>query len=160
MSRNSLLLSARGFRADEQNSPVIVLGNRVWKARFNADPNILGKSITLSGHPYTVVGVAPPYFRGIDLILDTQFWVPIGNIDPLLPNTAHFDRRNYHWIAVAARLKPGVSQSEASAELNLLAQRFAQAHLDPDKNLGFHFEQAGSLPPRDKSASFFSSPRS
>ena len=146
------LTLGRGFRADEQNSPVIVLGNRVWKARFNADPTILGKSITLSGHPYTVVGVAPPYFRGIDLILDTQFWVPIGNIDQLLPNTAHFDRRNYHWIAVAARLKPGVSQSEASAELNLLAQRFAQAHLDPDKNLGFHFEQAGSLPPRDKSA--------
>jgi len=91
------LTLGRGFRADEQNSPVIVLGNRVWKARFNADLTILGKSITLSGHPYTVVGVAPPYFRGIDLILDTQFWVPIGNIDQLLPNTAHFDRRNYHW---------------------------------------------------------------
>ncbi len=141
----------RGFRPDEQNSPVIVLGNRVWKSRFSSDPNILGKSITLSGHPYTVIGVAPPYFRGIDLILDTQFWVPIGNIDQLLPNTAHFDQRNYHWIAVAARLKPGVTQSAASAELNLLAQRFAQAHRDPDKNLGFHFEQAGALPPRDRS---------
>ncbi len=142
----------RGFRHDEQNSPVIVLGNRVWKSRFNSDPSILGKSITLSGHPHTVIGVAPPYFRGIDFILDTQFWVPIGNIDQLLPNTAHFDLRNYHWITVAARLKPGATQSEASAELNLLAQRFAQAHPDPDKNRGFRFEQAGSLPPRDKSA--------
>jgi MacB-like periplasmic core domain len=86
----------RGFRSDEQNSPVIVLGHRIWKSRFNSDPNIAGKSITLSGHPYTVIGVAPPYFRGIDLILDTQFWVPIGNIDQLLPNTGHFDLRNYH----------------------------------------------------------------
>lgn len=141
----------RGFRSDEQNSPVIVLGHRVWKSRFNSDPNILGKSITLSGHPYTVVGVAPPYFRGVDLILDTQFWVPIGNIDQLLPNTGHFDWRNYHWIAVAARLKPGVSRAEAAAELQLLSQRFAQAHPDTEKNLGFRFEQAGSLPPRDKS---------
>jgi predicted permease len=145
------LTLGRGFRSDEQNSPVIVLGHRVWKSRFNSDPNILGKSIALSGHPYTVIGVAPPYFRGIDLILDTQFWVPIGNIDQLLPNTGHFDWRNYHWIAVAARLKPGVSRSEAAAELQLLSQRFAQSHPDTEKNLGFHFEQAGSLPPRDKS---------
>jgi predicted permease len=144
----------RGFRSDEQNSPVIVLGHRVWKSRFNSDPNILNKSIALSGHPYTVIGVAPPYFRGIDLILDTQFWVPIGNIDQLLPNTGHFDWRNYHWIAVAARLKPGVSRSEAATELQLLSQRFAQSHTDTEKNLGFHFEQAGSLPPRDKSVIF------
>jgi predicted permease len=144
----------RGFRSDEQNSPVIVLGHRVWKSRFNSDPNILNKSIALSGHPYTGIGVAPPYFRGIDLILDTQFWVPIGNIDQLLPNTGHFDWRNYHWIAVAARLKPGVSRSEAATELQLLSQRFAQSHTDTEKNLGFHFEQAGSLPPRDKSVIF------
>lgn len=141
----------RGFRSDEQNSPVIVLGDRVWKSHFTSDPNILGKSITLSGHPYTVIGVAPPYFRGIDLILDTQFWVPIGNIDQLLPNTGHFDWRYYHWIAVAARLKPGVSRAAAAAELQLLSQRFAQAHPDNEKNLGFRFEQAGSLAPRDKS---------
>jgi predicted permease len=141
----------RGFRSDEQNSPVIVLGHRIWKSRFNSDPNILGKSIALSGHPYTVIGVAPPYFRGIDLILDTQFWVPIGNIDQLLPNTGHFDWRNYHWIAIAARLKPSVSRAEAAAELQLLSQRFAQSHPDSEKNLGFHFEKAGSLPPRDKS---------
>jgi predicted permease len=145
------LTLGRGFRSDEQNSPVIVLGNRVWKSRFNSDPNIAGKSITLSGRPFTVIGVAPPYFRGLDLILDTQFWVPIGNIDQLLPNTSHFDSRVYHWIVVAARLKPGATQSEASAELILLAKRFADAHPDTDKNLGFRFEQAGSLPPRDKS---------
>src|SRR5712671_1398007 len=58
----------RGFRSDEQNSPVIVVGHGVWKSRFNSDPNILGKSIALSSHPYTVIGVAPHYFRGIDLI--------------------------------------------------------------------------------------------
>jgi len=141
----------RGFRSDEQNSPVIVLGHRVWKSRFNSDPGILGKSITLSGHPYTVIGVAPPYFRGIDLVLDTQFWVPIGNIDQLLPNTSRFDQRDYYWIAVVARLKPGVSHAEAAAELQLLSQRFAQAHPDTEKHLGFRFDQAGSLPPRDKS---------
>src|SRR5215470_8489222 len=140
----------RGFRSEEQNSQVIVLGHRVWRSRFNADPSIVGKSITISGHPYTVVGVAPLNFRGIDFILDAQFWVPIGNIDERLPNTSRFNTRDYHWIAVTARLKPGASRSETATELDLLAQRFAQAHPDTEKNLGFRFEQAGSLPPRDK----------
>ena len=145
------LTLGRGFRSNEQNSPVVVLGYRVWKSRFHSDPNIAGKSIALSGHPYTVIGVAPLYFRGIDLILDTQFWVPIGNIDQLLPNTSHFDSRVLHWIVVAGRLKPDVTRAQASAELSVLAQRFAQAHPDAEKNLGFRFEEAGSLPPRDKS---------
>ena len=63
----------RGFRSEEQNSQVIVLGHRVWRSRFNADPSIVGKSITVSGHPYTVVGVAPLNFRGIDFILTLSF---------------------------------------------------------------------------------------
>ena len=140
----------RGFRSDELHSPVVILGHRVWRSRFHADPSIVGKFITLSGHPYTVVGVAPPGFRGIDLVLDAQFWVPIGDLDQLLPNTARFDDRDDHWVAVTARLKPGVSQAESSVELTLLARRFALANPASQKDLGFHLEQAGSLPPRDK----------
>jgi len=142
----------RGFRNDEENLPVIVLGYRVWKGSFNSDPDIVGKAITLSGRPFTVVGVAPPFFRGLDLVLDCQFWVPLGNLDVLLPNTSHYDSRDYHWIVVAARLKPGVTHSQAAAELQVLARRLAQAHPESDKDLGFRFEQAGSLPPRDRSA--------
>jgi len=141
----------RGFRTDENNAPVIVLGNRVWKSRFNSDPSIIGKSITLSGHPYTVIGVAPPLFRGIDFILDTQFWVPIGGLEQLQPHSTYFNVRDDHWITVAARLKPGVSRADAFAELHLLAQRFAHAYPATDKDLGFRFEQAGSIPPRDRS---------
>jgi predicted permease len=151
VSQLSLTLG-RGFHSDEMNSPVIVIGNRVWKSRFNSDPNILGKFITVSGHPYSVIGVAPPYFRGIDFILDAQFWVPIGNMDQLLPSTARFDSREMHWIQVFARLKPGATKTEAASELSLLAQRFAQAHPQTEEDLGFRFEQAGSLPPRDKNA--------
>ncbi len=146
------LTLGRGFRSDENNSPVVVISDRVWKSRFNSDRNLLGKSITLSGHPYTVIGVAPPYFRGLDFILDTQFWVPIGNLDQLLPNTARFASREVHWIQVFARLKPGVTKNDAGSELAFLAQRFSAAHPQTEKDLGFRFEPAGSLPPRDKNA--------
>ena len=75
----------RGFLPSEEHQPVIVLGHRLWQRHFASDPNIIGKPITLSGHPYTVVGVAPLGFHGLDLILDPEFWVPLGNVAQLAP---------------------------------------------------------------------------
>jgi predicted permease len=142
----------RGFTQEEENLPVVILGHRLWQNRFGADPAIAGKAITLSGRPFTVVGVAPPSFRGVDIILDCQFWVPFGNIDQLLPKTSNYESRFYHWIAVIGRLKPGVTRTQAAAELSVLAQRLAKAHPEAEKGGGFRFEPAGSLPPRDKAA--------
>jgi hypothetical protein len=65
----------RGFARDEESAPAIVLGHRLWQNRFGGDPAIAGKTITLSGRPFTVIGVAPISFRSLDLILDCQFWV-------------------------------------------------------------------------------------
>lgn len=75
----------RGFRADEEKQSVIVLGYRLWQRRFAADPAIVGKSITLSGKTFTVVGVAPPAYHGVDLILDPQFWIPLAISSSLRP---------------------------------------------------------------------------
>jgi len=140
----------RGFVGGEERLPVIVLGHGLWKRRFGGDPAIAGKAITLSGRPFTVVGIAPPGFRGLDLILDCQFWVPLGNLDQLLPNTSNYQSRDYHWIAAAARLQPGVTRPQAAAELAVIARRLAQTHPETDKDGGFRFEPAGSLPPRDR----------
>ena len=52
---------------------------------FGGDAAIIGKVIDVSGHPYTVVGVTRSGFRGLDLVLDPQFWVPLGNIAQLAP---------------------------------------------------------------------------
>ncbi|MGC1619751.1 MAG: ABC transporter permease [Candidatus Acidiferrum sp.] len=140
----------RGFSSDEDKSPVIVLGRRLWQRRFAADPDIAGKSISLSGRPFTVVGVASRDFRGLDQILDCEFWVPMGMLDQLSPKTPNYLSRSYHWIQVAARLKPGFTREQAAAELNVIAQRLSQAHPDTEKDGGFQFEQAGSLSPREK----------
>jgi predicted permease len=141
----------RGFLPSEERLPVIVLSHRLWRRRFASDPAILGKSISLSGHTFTVVGVAPPGFLGLDLILDPEFWVPLGNVEQLAPSVPSRSARNFHWVTVVGRLKPGVTQSQAAAELATLAQRFAKAFPDTDKGGGFRMDQAGSLPPRDKS---------
>jgi predicted permease len=141
----------RGFLASEEHAQVIVLGHRLWQRRFAADPAIIGKSITLSGHPFTVVGIALQGFRGLDVILDPQFWIPLGNVEALAPSVPSRDSRVFHWLDVIGRLKPGVTQSQAAAELSTLSQHYAKAYPTTDKGNGFYLDQADSLPPRDKS---------
>ncbi|HEY4905922.1 MAG TPA: ABC transporter permease [Candidatus Acidoferrum sp.] len=142
----------RGFRPDEEYAQVIVLGHRLWQRRFSGDPAIVGKSITLSGRPYTVVGVAPTGYRGIDFVLDPEFWVPLGNGRALNPSEPPREARDYHWLDVIARYKPGVTHEQADAELKTLAARLAATYPAIEKGNGFRFEQAGSLPPRQRGA--------
>src|SRR5580658_1817865 len=141
----------RGFLPSEEKLDVIVLSHRLWQRRFASDPAILGKSIVLSGRKFTVVGIAPPGFHGLDLILDPQFWIPLGNLEQLAPTLPTRDSRVFHWVDVVGRLNPGVSRAQASAELATLAGHLEKAYPETDKGNGFLLDQAGSLPPRDKS---------
>jgi predicted permease len=141
----------RGFAGNEEHAPVIILGYRLWQRRFASDPAILGKPVNLSGHVFTVVGVAPPAFHGLDLILDPEFWVPLGNIEALAADAPSRTDRGYHWLAAIGRLRPGVTASEATAELHTLAGHYAKAYPATDKGNGFLLTPAGSLPPRDRS---------
>jgi predicted permease len=141
----------RGFTSDEDRLPVIVLGHALWQRRFGGDPNIAGKSISLSGRPFTVVGVAPPSFHGLDLIINSEFWVPLRNIDQLLPKTAKFDSRDYNWLTATARLKPGVTRTQAAAELSVLAQRLAKDYPQAENGRAFRLELTGALQPGWKS---------
>ena len=148
------LAIGRGFAANEEHAQVIVLGDRLWKRLFASDPQIIGKTVRVSGHPYTVVGVAPPGYHGLDVILDPEFWVPLGNIAQLAPqgdNTPKIDSnadRGYHWLDIIGRLKPGVTPAEATAELQTLAGHYAKAYPATDKGNGFLLTPAGALPPR------------
>jgi predicted permease len=141
----------RGFRSGEERMPVVVLGYNLWQRRFAADPAIAGKTVMLSGRPFQVVGVAPPAFHGLDQILYTQFWVPLEDTDQLLPNTTNFASRNFNWLSVTGRLRPGAKRAQAAAELQVIAQRVAKAYPEAEKGRGFVFEQAGSVPPRERS---------
>ncbi len=144
------MVIGRGFAIGEESAPEIVLGAALWRRRFNADPDIAGKTITLSGHSFTVIGVVTPAFHGADQILYTEFWVPLGIAPQLSPNTPSQGSREFHWLNVLARLKPGATRNESTAELSTLAQRFAKANPATDKGNHFIFEQAGSLPPRER----------
>lgn len=146
------MVLGRGFTSQEDRIPTAVISARLWRRRFGGDPQIVGKTITLSARLFTVVGVAPASFHSVDQILDTQFWVPLGMAPELVPNLPPRDSREYHWLAVTARLKPGITRAQARAELDTLAHRLAIEYPKTDKENTFVFEQAGSLPPRERTA--------
>ena len=146
------MVAGRGFAEQESRSPDVVLSARLWQRRFGSDPQIVGKSVKLSGKAFTVVGIAPAPFRSVDQILDIQFWVPLGMASELAADLPPQRSREYHWLAVVARLRDGVARSEAASELDTMAHRFEAEYPKTDKNMAFRFEQAGSLPPRERNA--------
>ena len=112
----------RSFRAEEdlpKQNNVIVISHGMWQRRFAADPNILGRSITLSGTPVTIVGVMPSGF--VFPSRQAEYWRPIAF------NPANATRGG-HFISVMARLKPGVTVEQAHTEMKTIAERLAQQY--------------------------------
>jgi predicted permease len=139
----------RGFASSEENAPEIVIGAGLWQRRFNSDPSIAGKTVMVSGRLFTIIGVAPSSFHSVDQILNAEFWIPLGNAQQMAPNLANADSRDMHWLAVVARLKQGVTRTQAAAELKTVAARLAIAYPDTDKGNGFVIQQAGLLSQKD-----------
>ena len=125
----------RVFTPEEQvdgKDFVVVLGHGLWQRRFGADPNIVGKSVMLSGRPYNIVGVMGPDFRPLPSSLvapEGQFYRPVAE------NYDDEDRSARHLRAIA-RLKPGVTIEQAQSELSVIAQRIEQAHPLTNKGYG------------------------
>lgn len=116
-------------------APVVVLTDGFWRAQFGTDPNIVGRRLTLSGNPYTVIGVTAPYwnFRGAyDLAM------PIG---PLAANPKWNDRGRHENMSVLARMAPGVSIGQARSGLSVVTERLEREY--PATNSG---HQASVVP--------------
>jgi predicted permease len=110
----------RGFTQSEDspNGPkTVILSHQLWTGHFGSDPNILGRSIVLNGEPYTVAGVMPGNF-----VPDppAELWLPL-QADPNSTNQGHY-------LAVAARLKPGVTIEQARGEMKLRGEDFRRLY--------------------------------
>jgi len=109
---------------------VAVLSNRLWKSRFGADPEVLGRSILLNGTPHSVVGVMPESFWFLTREFDV--WVPFA-----WP-AADWQNRGSHFLEVVGRLKPGVEPRAANAEMQSIARAMEAENPDTNANLGAH----------------------
>ncbi len=144
----------RGFdplRDDTPGSPpVIVLSHHLWQSRFGADPALVGRTIVMSGRSATVIGITPPGFRGIEVAMVSDFWIPLSMrslVLPMLPTNRVdlFADRDAKWLFVAGRLAQNATVEQANAEARVIANRLAASYPDTNKERGFHVERAGQL---------------
>ncbi|MGB9145554.1 MAG: ABC transporter permease, partial [Acidobacteriaceae bacterium] len=130
---------------------VVVLSNGLWRRRFGGDPNILNRDVALNGQHYTVVGVAPPGFYGVDRGIASEFWVPLaasGEIMPDLSSSGGSLRtaRDNQWVMLDARLKPGVTRARALLLVNIVKKRLDDAwHKENKTHEKITLETAGAL---------------
>jgi predicted permease len=125
-------LLVRTFRTDEDRvgaAPVVVIGEDLWKRKFNSSPNVLGTTLNLSGEMRTIVGVVPSHLALLDP-LSVDAFVPIGQWNDI----TFRDRRVHMGTVALARLKPGVTLAQARADIDSVAHNLAAAYPDVDKN--------------------------
>ena len=125
----------RGFLPEEDEvpdgSPVTLISDGLWRRRFGADRGILGKTVLFNNRQYTIVGIMPPGFTGEDRGLVSDFWVPLSMVGHLLPDLARDNptiKSDVSWLALTARLKPGVSREQAQMAVSVVQDRNEAQH--------------------------------
>ena len=102
--------------------PVAVLGFNYWMSRFAGDPSIVGKAITVNGHPLEVIGIVQKGFDGLDFGQPPQVYVPITMQPQMGPAWLQLEGRRFRWVQVFARLREGVTVERAQVGLQPLYQ--------------------------------------
>ncbi|HSV64173.1 MAG TPA: ABC transporter permease [Chthoniobacterales bacterium] len=132
----------RDFTADD-NKPgapkTAILGDKIWRRDFNADPNIVGQNVTINGKAATIIGVMPP---GFEFPISEELWTPLYNEWPPTPRGELFLGANTRAPAVMGRLKPGVTLDQANAEAIAIARNIAADNPKTNQN----FTSASVLP--------------
>ena len=132
----------RGFLPDEDQTPgaklVCVLGYGEWQTRFGGEPSIVGRTISLNGQKFTVVGVMPKGFKGTNAIGAPAVWVPYmtyqQTTNGFFLELIRPDQRRGLVFNITGRLKPGVSVRQAESNLKTIARQLEQAY--PNDNTG------------------------
>ena len=129
-------LLGRNFSEDDEREDTVILGHGMWQSRFGADPGILGRSIDLSGTRYTVVGVAPAWFRFPSS--EFELWTTIGSIETKAPEQAK--NRGLRIFSGLARLRSGVTVRQAQAEVSAQSEALSRAYPETNAEVTVTFE--------------------
>jgi predicted permease len=113
-------------RADDEPAgghPIAVISHSWWKRRFALDPSVLGKTVTLGSTVYTIVGVTPPEFFGTTVGQSPNLWIPLSMEKQVSPGWNGLADKSFQSLYILGRLKPGVTVTQAHANVNLLAKQ-------------------------------------
>ena len=125
----------RFFHASDEHgpnsAPYIVLSHDFWRRHFDSGPRIVGATVDINKHPFTVIGVAPPVFHGTEVFIWPDFWMPIVD-NPDDEGTDFLSWRGAHNLWILGKLKPGVTPQQATDNLNAIAQELARQNREDD----------------------------
>ena len=130
---------------DPSASRVVVISYRMWQRDFGSDAAVAGKTLTLRGLQYSIVGVAPETFTGVVPLLTPDFWLPIQHAEEVQPlgitdsvpspiGKTRLERRGLRWMFVKGRLKPGVNAQAANANMALIGRQLEAANGPTNKD--------------------------
>src|SRR6266853_2626996 len=134
-------------RADDDHpgaSEAAVISWSAWQSDFGADPNVVGTTVRIDKHPYTIVGVAPEGFRGTEKIAQLDIFVPIAN-EASLDGFSWLESRSYRNLFSIVRIKDGVTTPQAQAELNAIATRIARQYPKDEEGLALKLARPGMI---------------
>jgi len=135
-------------------SPVVVLSHGFWRGQFNGDATVVGRTVRLNGHPFTVIGIAPNGFQGTG-VLAADIWVPLNMIPAVSNQSASIFTGDGAWLVMGARLKPGVSIGAAQGEIEALGQALVQDLPTGMKSRGLRVLPSSSVPGNRKAVAVF-----
>src|SRR5215472_15492874 len=126
----------------KNSAPYVVLSYTFWHTYFHDDRNVIGKPIEINKRPMTVIGVAPPDFRGTELFFVPALWIPIVE-QPQVEGYDQLVQRGDHSPMVVGRLRPGVTPAEATADLNSIGSWLAKTYPGDDDGIKFSLARPG-----------------
>ncbi len=131
--------------ADEKgvdSAPFVVLSYAFWHTYFHGDAGVVGRNVEINKHSFTILGVAQPEFRGTELFFAPAFWIPLVE-QPSVMGSNQLKYRGNHSPWVIGHLKPGVTVSQATADLNSVARWLAKTYPSDDEGLNFTLAHPG-----------------
>jgi predicted permease len=138
----------RFFHASDErgmnSAPYVVLSYAYWHGKFHDDAGVVGRTVEINKHQFTIIGVAPPAFRGTEFFFAPAMWIPMVEQSTV----TGFDSLKYrgnHSGFVVGRLKPGVTPAQATEDLNALAAWLAKTYPTDDDGLKFTLARPGLI---------------
>jgi predicted permease len=131
--------------ADEHgknSAPYVVLSYAYWHGHFHDDAGAVGRQVGINKHQFTIIGVAPPGFRGTELFFAPAMWIPMVE-QPTIEGYNALQIRGDHNAFVVGRLKPGVTAAQAAADLNALAAWLSKTYPGDDEGVKFSLARPG-----------------
>ncbi len=135
----------RGFTASESRvpggEPAVILSYETWRADFGGRADVIGSSVRINSLPFTIVGVAPESFTGVNQFMRHQIYVPLAMADRFgATSTSPFEDRTARTLTVRARLADGVDVTRAQAEADLIGQRLAASFPATNRDRSFRVQ--------------------